>query len=139
VSVVDKGRMTQKHKDALAAGRAEARIVKNFLTALESSRTRQRGRHRSDATIRQRLEEVESELATARALRRLHLLQEKADLEAELGSPDETFSAEFEELRAKFIKVARAYGERKGIAYKTWRQAGVDAQTLREAGIIGSS
>jgi hypothetical protein len=130
------GRMTQKHKDALEAGRAEARTVKNFLIALESSSARQRGRRRSDATIHQRLEEVETELATARALRRLHLLQEKADLEAELGSADET-SAEFEELRAKFIQVARAYGERKGISYKTWRQAGVDAQTLREAGIVG--
>jgi hypothetical protein len=130
--------MTQEHKDALAAGRAEARIVKSFLNAIDSSRTRQRGRRRPDATIRQRLEEVETELATARALRRLHLLQEKSDLEAELDSADETSSAEFEELRAKFIQVARAYGERKGITYKTWRQAGLDPQTLREAGIIGN-
>ena len=33
------------------------------------------------------------------------------------------------------MKVARAYGERKGITYGTWRDFGVAADVLKKAGI----
>ena len=36
---------------------------------------------------------------------------------------------------AVFIKVAQAYGKRKGISYSTWRSAGVSAHVLQAAGI----
>lgn len=128
--------MTDEHKAALEEGRAEARIVKRYLTAIETAREKQqRIRRRPESVIRERLAEVETELAAARALRRLHLLQEKADLEEELQAAAEDSPDELEELRRRFIEVGRSYGERKGITYETWRQAGLDAQTLREAGI----
>ena len=41
-------------------------------------------------------------------------------------------------LEKQFIKVAQAYGKRKGISYGTWRAAGVSAQVLQAAGISRS-
>jgi hypothetical protein len=38
-------------------------------------------------------------------------------------------------LEKEFIKVAKAYGERKGITYATWRAAGVSATVLQKADI----
>lgn len=38
-------------------------------------------------------------------------------------------------LEADFVKVARAYGEAKGIEYGTWRKVGVPIPTLKRAGI----
>ena len=38
-------------------------------------------------------------------------------------------------LEKQFVKVAQAYGKRKGISYGTWRAAGVSAQVLQAAGI----
>ena len=39
------------------------------------------------------------------------------------------------ELEARFVKVARSYGERKAIGYAAWRAAGVEADVLERAGI----
>ena len=39
------------------------------------------------------------------------------------------------ELEKRFVRVAKAYGERKGISYGTWRAAGVSSATLSKAGI----
>ncbi len=38
-------------------------------------------------------------------------------------------------LEKQFIKVAKGYGERKGITYGTWRAAGVSAAVLHSADI----
>ena len=40
-----------------------------------------------------------------------------------------------DDLRASFVKVAKNYSARKGISYAAWREVGVDAETLREAGV----
>ena len=42
---------------------------------------------------------------------------------------------DLDELEESFVGVAKAYGERKGIAYATWRDVGVSAATLNRAGI----
>ena len=38
-------------------------------------------------------------------------------------------------MEAAFTRVAKSYGERKGIAYATWRELGVSSDTLKRAGI----
>ena len=38
-------------------------------------------------------------------------------------------------LEADFVKVSRNYGQRKGIAYVTWRAVGVKPAVLARAGI----
>ena len=124
--------MTAQHKAALAKGREEGLAVRRYLEAIESSRPR-RGRRRTPASISKRLNAIDAELATADPLTRLHLLQQKKDLTDELGRGGET--EDLESLEKQFVKVAKAYGERKGISYGTWRTAGVSAAVLQKAGV----
>jgi len=125
--------MTSEHKEAMATGRAEGRAVKAYLDGLEQNRPR-RGRPRTADTIRQRLDALTKELAEAGSLQRLQLLQERRDLETELAARSGT-GADLSALEAGFVKVAKAYGERKGIVYATWREMGVPAEVLGRAGI----
>ncbi|MGH9046603.1 MAG: hypothetical protein ACRDVW_04735 [Acidimicrobiales bacterium] len=124
--------MTAEHKAALAKGREEGLAVRRYLEAVESSRPR-RGRRRTPTSITKRLAAIEAELATADPLTRLHLIQQKKDLGEELARTGET--EDIGELEKQFVKVAKAYGERKGISYGTWRTAGVSAAVLQKAGV----
>jgi len=54
-------------------------------------------------------------------------------LEARLGRAEDRGGPET--FESGFVGVARDYGERKGIAYSTWREAGVSADVLKKAGI----
>lgn len=127
--------MTAAHKAALAQGREETRIVKAYLEALESVAPKKRGRKRSKDSINKRLSNIAKTLPEASALNRLQLIQEKTNLEQELASQDSPSSASLDATRKAFVKVAKSYGARKGITYSTWRAAGVDAATLKDAGI----
>jgi hypothetical protein len=124
--------MSTGHKAALARGRAESATVRHYLEALETSKPR-RGRKRTAASIDKRLGTIESQLAGADALTRLHLLQEQKDLLDERSRVDQV--KDMSALEKEFIKVAKAYGERKGITYSTWRAAGVSATVLQKADI----
>ena len=72
-------------------------------------------------------------MPSADPLTRVHLVQEKMNLENELANKGET--VDLESLEKGFVKAARSYGSRKGITYAAWRAAGVDANVLRKAGI----
>ena len=67
-------------------------------------------------------------------MHRLQLLQERRDLEAELEAKAGP-ATDLVILEAEFVKVAKAYGERKGIVYATWREMGVSADVLGRAGV----
>ena len=124
--------MSDDHKAALAQGREEGRAVRRYLEAIEQQRPR-RGRKRTTDSVKRRLAVVEERLSTADALTRLHLLQERTDLQDELsqsGSTEDTGA-----LEAEFIKVAQSYGARKNVSYGAWRAAGVSAAILQQAGI----
>jgi len=124
--------MTPEHKAALAKGREEGLAVRRYLEALESSRPR-RGRRRTPSSIQRKLTAIDLELQTAEPLSRLHLLQEKKDLQDELERTGDV--QDLTGLEKDFVKVARSYGERKGLSYGTWRTAGVSAAVLQRAGI----
>ena len=124
--------MSTGHKAALARGRAESATVRHYLEALETSKPR-RGRKRTAASIDKRLGTIDSQLAGADALTRLHLLQEQKDLLDERSRVDQV--KDMSALEKEFIKVAKAYGERKGITYSTWRAAGVSATVLQKADV----
>lgn len=124
--------MTPEHKAAMERGRAEGRVVRDYLEALRSSKPK-RGRKRTPDSIKKRLDAIESELGEASAIDELQLVQERRDLQAELDSMDA--GVDLSELEDKFVDVANAYGERKGISYASWREVGVPAATLKRAGI----
>ena len=124
--------MSDEHKQALAQGRMESKIVRDYLEALRSAKPK-RGRKRSPESIQKRLAKIETELASADPLTELLLLQERRDLQDEaesLGSGDDLASAE-----EAFVKVARTYSERRHISYATWREVGVEAAVLKRAGV----
>jgi ribosomal protein L17 len=79
---------------------------------------------------------IENQLANADALTKLHLLQEQKDLTDERLRVAKV--KDLSALEKQFIKVAEAYGKRKGISYGTWRAAGVSANVLQAAGISRS-
>ncbi len=125
--------MSDEHKAALAEGRDQGRIVRQYLEALESHRPK-RGRRRTPESITKRLATIDERLATADPLSRLQLVQERMDLERELAAAGDN-GGDLAELEAAFIRVAAAYGERKGLSYEAWRSVGVAPGTLRAAGI----
>jgi hypothetical protein len=127
--------MSATHKAALARGRQEGRAVRRYLEAVEHDRPR-RGRKRTPDSVRKRLGVVTERLDSVDALTRLHLLQEKSDLQAELARASS--GHDLESLEKSFVKVAGAYGRRKGIGYNAWRAAGVGAPVLQRAGITRS-
>ncbi|MGH1489064.1 MAG: hypothetical protein ACRBK7_06655 [Acidimicrobiales bacterium] len=127
-----KSQMTDNHKQALAVGRAEGRLVRAYLEALESSRPK-RGRKRTKDSISRRLERIDVELEAADPLKRLQLTQERLDLSEELEQMDG--GVDLGRLEADFARVAKGYAERKGITYAAFRQIGVPAAVLKKAGI----
>lgn len=127
-----KTQMTEEHKQALAVGRAEGRMVRAYLEALESSRPK-RGRKRTKESIGRRLERIDAELEAADPLKRLQLTQEQIDLTEELESMDN--GVNMADLEKDFVRVAQGYAERKGITYQAFRQIGVPASVLKRAGI----
>ena len=124
--------MSDEHKAALAEGREQGRAVRRYLEALESTKPR-RGRKRTSESIQKRLAAIEEQLGSADPLSRVHLVQERIDLEQELAAGAN--GVDLEGLEAGFVAAAAAYGERKGISYDAWRAAGVEPRVLRAAGI----
>ncbi|HVE46283.1 MAG TPA: hypothetical protein VNA57_06010 [Acidimicrobiales bacterium] len=124
--------MSDEHKHALAVGREQGRAVRRYLEALEAHRPK-RGRKRTPESIERRLSVIEERIAGAEPLTRLQLVQERMDLQEELANKSET--VDLTQLEADFVAAARDYGERKGISYGAWREAGVDAAVLKRAGI----
>jgi hypothetical protein len=124
--------MSDDHKAALAEGREQGRKVRHYLEALDAHKPK-RGRKRTPDSIRKRLDKIETELETADALKRVQLVQERIDLGEELAAGEQVM--DLSELESDFIEVAAAYSERKGITYAAWRESGVDASVLKQAGI----
>ena len=126
--------LSSEHKDALAAGRRQGNAVRRYLVALETNRPR-RGRQVSTETLQKRLQDVEKKIMSADALQKVHLIQQRRDLELRLSAAGEQAADDLPALEAAFVDVAAEYGKRKGIDYATWREAGVPADVLQRAGI----
>jgi hypothetical protein len=130
-----KSPMSNAHKEALALGREQGRAVRGYLEALELHKPK-RGRKRTPESVQKQLAAIETKLPTADPLTRVQLIQQRMDLQAELASKGA--SVDLGALESAFVKAARAYGQRKGISYAAWREAGVDAAVLKKAGIARS-
>jgi hypothetical protein len=127
-----KSTMSDSHKEALALGREQGRLVRRYVDALEANRPK-RGRKRTLETVSRRLKEVERELETAQGLDRVHLIQQRMDLRNEMAVKSTV--VDLSELEKGFVAAAADYGRRKGITYAAWREAGVPTSVLSKAGI----
>lgn len=116
----------------MAEGRDQGRAVRRYLEALEAHKPK-RGRKRTPESVQKRLETINEKLSDADALTRLHLVQERMNLETELASTGN--GVDLEALEDEFVVAAAPYGARKGITYAAWRQLGVDPAVLRRSGV----
>jgi DNA primase catalytic subunit len=123
--------MSDEHKAALAQGRRESRVIKAYLEALGSRRP---GRPVTAESVRKRIASIDERLATEEdPLKQLELRQEKLDAQETLKEVES--KEDIDQLEKAFIEAAKSYSERKGISYTAWRQVGVPARVLKEAGI----
>lgn len=122
--------MTDDHKAALARGRTEAAAIKRYLQALESRRP---GRPVTLAGLQEKLDLLIRKIAEEHdALKKVDLVQMRLDTEQRIAGFEEV---DFEMLERGFVRYAREYSERKGISYSAWREIGVPAPVLKQAGI----
>jgi len=124
--------MSDAHKAALATGRTEGKVVRDYLEALRANKPA-RGRKRTPDSIAKRLAAIDNEIGSADAVKELRLVQERIDLQAELATMGTV--VDMGALEAEFIKVAKAYGERTGVSHPAWRAVGINPAVLKAAGI----
>ena len=127
--------MSDEHKASLAQGRTEGRVVRNYLEAL-AAHAPKRGRRRTVESVDRRLAAIDEELAVADPVRRLKLVQERRDLQAERDGLAEPF--DLAGLEDAFVEIAESYSTRQGISYQSWREIGVPAAVLARAGVSRS-
>ena len=120
--------MSDAHKKALSQGRAQGKAVRDYLAALESS-SRPAGRRPtlSPAQIQERID------AEPDPAKRVDLIQRRMDVQARLAA--EADEPDLATLERGFVKVAKRYADRKGISYMAFRELGVPAAVLKDAGI----
>ncbi|GGI02679.1 hypothetical protein [Egicoccus halophilus] len=125
-------KMSDEHKAALAKGRTQGRAVRDYLAALEQDR--KPGRKMDGETVKARIDEVQQKIdAEPDPAKRVDLIQRRLDLEERLV--DLSGEVDLEALEQGFIEAAAEYSERKGITYTAWREAGVPAAVLKQAGV----
>jgi hypothetical protein len=124
--------MTQEHKDALAQGRRESKAIKAYLEALDAPK--RRGRPVTAESLQAKIADLDGKIRDeSDPLRRVELIQARLDAEEALAGFEAT--ANIDALEAGFVEYGASYSERKGISYAAWREAGVPAPVLKQAGI----
>lgn len=114
----------------MRVGRAEARVVGEYLEAL---RTYRPGRRRTREQLEEKLAQLADRARDTDALTALRLAQQRRDVLAEMNavSADERML----ELQEALVEVAASFSARNAIDYATWREIGVAPSVLTEAGI----
>ncbi len=107
--------------------------VDRYLAAVNTPR--KRGRKVSKATLEQRLAATRVRARTATGTDRVLAAQQVRDLRAKIASASAADGADVKQLEAAFVKVAKKFGENRGISYGAWRDAGVPADVLKKAGV----
>jgi hypothetical protein len=125
--------MSAAHKQALAEGREQSRVVREYLDALEAHKPK-RGRKRTAESVKKNLVDVNQSLKSSVGSSRLELIQRRRDLEVELAGM-QAGGTDVTALEKAFVKVGKTYANRKAISYAAFREFGVPADTLKRAGI----
>ncbi|MDP6975577.1 MAG: hypothetical protein QF575_03340 [Acidimicrobiales bacterium] len=116
------------------AEKAETRAVRDYLKALEANQPR-RGRKRTPASVQAQIDATNAAMDGASATKRLALVQQRLDLEAELERLQVAGSIDLSALEADFVAHAAAYSGKRGISYAAWREVGIPSPVLKAAGI----
>jgi hypothetical protein len=126
-------RLSASHKRALAEGRTMSATVDRYLTAVNTPK--RRGRKVSKASLQQRLADARLRAKSATGVDKVLASQEVRDLQNRIAAIDASGGGDIKGLEAAFVKVAKRFGENRGIGYGAWRDAGVPAVVLKKAGV----
>jgi hypothetical protein len=119
--------MSDEHKQAIADARRQNQAVRDYLNALTTAKPAGR---RPTTTPEQLQQQIDAE---GDLVKRLELIQRRLDLEDRLAVEQDL--PDLETLEAAFVAVAADYAARKGITYTAFRELGVPASALKQAGI----
>jgi hypothetical protein len=119
--------MSDEHKQAIAEARRQNQAVRDYLNALTTAKPAGR---RPTTSPEQLQEQIDAE---GDPVKRLELIQRRLDLEDRLAGEQDL--PDLETLEAEFVAVAADYASRKGITYTAFRELGVPASALKQAGI----
>jgi hypothetical protein len=126
-------KMSAAHKRALAEGRTLSAVVERYLSAINTPK--RRGRRVSKATLEQRLVAARARVRNATGVEKVLAAQAVRDLQAKLSQVSTTSTVDVKSLEVAFVRVAKKFGENRGIGYGAWREAGVSADVLKRAGV----
>jgi hypothetical protein len=107
--------------------------VDRYLAAINTPR--KRGRQVTRATVEQRLSAARARSKTASGIEKVMAAQDVRNLQAKLAQLKTTTGVDIKRLEADFVKIAKPFGENRGIGYGAWRDAGVSAVVLKRAGV----
>ena len=125
--------LSSAHKQALADGRTMSAIVDRYLSAVNTPR--RRGRKVSKAALESRLASARAKTKLASGVDKVLAAQEIRDLETRIAKMSGASNGDTRSLEVAFVKIAKKFGDNRGIAYGAWRDAGVPAAVLKRAGI----
>lgn len=126
--------LTASHKKALAEGRAMSSIVDHYLVTVNTPKPR--GRKVSKADLVTRLAKAQTEAKNGNGIGRLLAAQDVRDLKARIHIVTSmNGSGDHKGAETAFVKIAKTFGDKRGITYGAWRDAGVPAPVLKRAGI----
>ncbi len=129
---MSKGTMTDEHKAALAEGRRQGKAVRDYLAVIDMDR--RRGPRLSKEQLSDKIRDCQGQIdAEDDPVKRLDLVQKRLDYEDRLAEAGEEI--DLTGVEKGFVEVAQAYGDRKGISYTAWREIGVPAAVLKDAGV----
>ena len=104
-----------------AQEKANNKAVRDYLDALVAD-VPKRGRKRTADSVKARISAISEATGNASATKRLGLVQERIDLEAELDRLESAGSVDMGALESAFAANAASYGGKRGISYAAWRE-----------------
>ncbi|MGO9874898.1 MAG: hypothetical protein ACLPVY_13980 [Acidimicrobiia bacterium] len=125
--------LSVSHKRALAEGRTMSATVDRYLSSVNTPK--RRGRKVSKAALEQRLAVARTNARSARGVAKVLAAQEIRDLQTRIANIRSASGTDLKSLEAEFVKIAKRFGDNRGIGYGAWRDAGVPAVVLKKAGI----
>jgi len=124
-------RLSASHKRALAEGRTMSATVDRYLSAVNTPK--RRGRKVSKTALQSRLSDARVRAKSATGVDKVLAAQEVRNLQVRIAEIDTSSRNDIKSLEAAFVKIAKRFGENRGIGYGAWRDAGVPAVVLKKA------
>jgi hypothetical protein len=126
-------KLSASHKQALAEGRTMSATVDRYLSAVNTPK--RRGRKVSKSALVERLAEARTRAKSATGVDKVLAAQDVRDLQTRIANMNTASGSDIKSLEAAFVKIAKRFGENRGIGYGAWRDAGVPAVVLKKAGV----